>query len=104
MNYLFDTDAVSIFYDAARMPEHLRLKNRVSTLKDEDVLLVSVLTLSNSSTVIGMLPPVNKRVFETPSPKSTTPLLFSHYNRVPLGFTVRSKAFSNNRQAGNPKR
>jgi len=45
MNYLFDTDAVSIFYDAARMPEHLRLKNRVSTLKDEDVLHVSVLTL-----------------------------------------------------------
>ena len=45
MNYLFDTDAVSIFYDAARMPEHLRLKNHVSALKDEDVLLVSVLTL-----------------------------------------------------------
>lgn len=45
MNYLFDTDSVSFFYDATRMPEHLRIKNLVSRLNDKDVLQVSVLTL-----------------------------------------------------------
>lgn len=45
MKYLFDTDAVSFFYDATRTPEHLRIKNRVAKLHDEDVLQVSVLTL-----------------------------------------------------------
>ena len=45
MKFLFDTDAVSFFYDATRVPEHTRMKNRVSALHDEDVLHVSVLTL-----------------------------------------------------------
>ena len=45
MNYLFDTDSVSFFYDATRLPEHLRIKSCVSRLNDEDVLQVSVLTL-----------------------------------------------------------
>ncbi len=45
MKFLFDTDAVSFFYDAARLPEHSRIKNRVAALHDEDVLHVSVLTL-----------------------------------------------------------
>lgn len=45
MKYLFDTDAVSFFYDATRIPGHLHLKNRVSNLQDEDVLQISVLPL-----------------------------------------------------------
>ena len=43
--FLLDTDAVSFFYDASRLPEHSRIKSRVSALHDEDVLQVSVLTL-----------------------------------------------------------
>jgi predicted nucleic acid-binding protein len=45
MKYLFDTDAVSFFYDATRTPEHLHIKSHVATLHDKDVLQVSVLTL-----------------------------------------------------------
>ena len=43
--FLLDTDAVSFFYDADRLPEHARIKSQVSALRDEDVLQVSVLTL-----------------------------------------------------------
>jgi predicted nucleic acid-binding protein len=45
MTYLFDTDTVSFFYDAARLPEHIHINSHVSKLGEYDVLHVSVLTL-----------------------------------------------------------
>ncbi len=45
MKYLFDTDAVSFFFDASRMPEHAHIRHRVSSLAEDDTIQVSVLTL-----------------------------------------------------------
>ncbi|MDY0095495.1 MAG: hypothetical protein RBT80_22600 [Candidatus Vecturithrix sp.] len=45
MKFLLDTDAISFFYDAARTPEHHVIQRHVSTLQDDDVLQISVLTL-----------------------------------------------------------
>lgn len=45
MKYLFDTDAMSFFYDASRMPEHQYLLQHVGLLAEEDRIQVSVLTL-----------------------------------------------------------
>ena len=45
MKYLFDTDSVSFFYDAAREPEHSRINKQVSGLRNEDMVCLSVLSL-----------------------------------------------------------
>ena len=45
MKYLFDTDTVSFFFDATRQPQYSKLRNKISLLEDNDVLVVSILTL-----------------------------------------------------------
>jgi len=45
MKFLLDTDAISFFYDAARIPEHQIIQRHLSKLQEEDVLQISVLTL-----------------------------------------------------------
>lgn len=45
MKFLCDTDTVSFFYDAARIPAHRQIQQRFFSLDSDDVLQVSVLTL-----------------------------------------------------------
>lgn len=45
MKYLFDTDAISFFFDELRQPQHRKIWEKVSQLDENDELLVSVLTI-----------------------------------------------------------
>ena len=45
MNYIFDTDSVSFLYDSSREPQHTKIFNFVSNIKDSDNLYISIVTL-----------------------------------------------------------
>ncbi|MCP4405570.1 MAG: type II toxin-antitoxin system VapC family toxin [bacterium] len=45
MKYLFDSDAVNIFYDSSRKAHHEVLHRKIGQLKDEDRLQTSVLVV-----------------------------------------------------------
>lgn len=45
MKYLLDTDSITFFFDPQRNPGHQKIRSKIATLKDTDVLQVSILTL-----------------------------------------------------------
>ncbi|MBT4937418.1 hypothetical protein HON22_05890 [Candidatus Peregrinibacteria bacterium] len=45
MNYLFDSDTLSFYYDASRNPEHELVKNRALLLTSQDTLQTSELVM-----------------------------------------------------------
>lgn len=45
MIYLFDTDTINFLFDKTRQPQHIKLRDKVSQLEDNNELTISILTL-----------------------------------------------------------
>ena len=83
MKFLFDTDTLSFFYDASRMPEHQNLRQHVASLNEDDAIQVSVLTLCEFEYSYFAAPPEKK-----PFIRNTISKIKASFEILPLTYQI----------------